>query len=147
MYDLYPKELASIGLVGAIKRFAERIAASNGLQVSFENAGLEVALPAALESTLYCIVQEALNNVRKHAGASNARLELRCQGNRLSMLIADDGLGFDVNTLLDADAWRDSYGLISMEERAKLAGGQMDLDSRPGAGTRLRFLFPVPACK
>jgi len=147
VYDLYPKDLARVGLVGAIHRFVERIAASKGLQVSFENSGLEIALPAALESALYCIVQEALNNVRKHAHASNVRLELQCQGDRLSMLIADNGLGFDADTLLDNDALRERYGLISMEERARLAGGQMELDSRPGVGTRLRFLFPVPACK
>jgi signal transduction histidine kinase len=147
VYDLYPKDLARVGLVGAIQRFVERVAASNGLQVTVENSGLEVALPTGLAATLYFIVQEALNNVRKHARASNVRLELHCQGNRLSMLIADNGLGFDVSTLLDDDAWRDRYGLISMEERARLAGGQMELDSRPGVGTRLLFLFSVPACK
>ncbi len=146
IYNLYPKELDRVGLVGAIKRFIERIAVSNGLPVSFENQGLETELPAALEATLYCIVQEALNNVRRHAGASRARVELRCRDCRLAVLIADDGRGFDPEVVLASDASRESYGLLSMEERAKLAGGRMEIESSPGGGTRLRFFFPVPAC-
>jgi len=146
IYNLYPKELDRVGLVGAIKRFIERIAESNRLQVTFENQGLDTDLPAALEATLYCIVQEALNNVQRHAGASRARVELQSTGSRLSLLIADDGRGFDPEVVLASDAWRERYGLLSMEERAKLAGGRMELESRPGGGTRLRFSFPLPAC-
>jgi len=147
MYNLYPRELGRVGLVGAIERFVERVAASNGLKVSFESRWLDAELPAALEATLYCIVQEALNNVRRHANASKVRLDLRCEGAQVIMHIVDDGCGFDVGAVLGDDALCDSYGLLSMEERAKLAGGSMELDSSPGAGTRLRFLIPVPACR
>ena len=67
-------------------------------------------------------------------------------GGELQILINDDGVGFDMDALLQDDAVRNSYGLISMEERAQLAGGRMEVESSPGEGTRLRFLLPVPSC-
>ncbi len=143
--NLYPKELGRVGLVGAIQVFVDRIVKSAGMEVSFVNEGLAKELPAALEATLYCIVQEALNNAKRHARASRVSLELKNDGNDLTLVIADNGCGFNVDELLAAQAQSDAYGLLSMAERAGLAGGRMEIDSNPGAGTTLRFVVPVSA--
>jgi signal transduction histidine kinase len=146
IYNLYPRELSRAGLVGAIGQFVDRIAKSAGMDVVFEIRGLEEEFPAVLEATLYCIVQEALNNIKKHAQASKVSLALRCEDGQLTMAIADDGCGFDLEALLAEPSHHNTFGLLSMEERARLAGGTMELHSHPGAGTTLRFRIPVRSC-
>lgn len=143
IHNLYPKELGHFGLVGAIERFLDRMAESAGVEASLDYQGLEQELPATLETMLYCIVQEALNNVKKHARASKVRVTLSRERQQLRMVIADDGRGFDVATLANGSLFESRYGLASMEERAKLAGGTMQLESRPGAGTSLHFSIPI----
>ncbi len=143
--NLYPKELGRVGLVGAIQEFVDRIVKSAGMEVSFVDEGLAEELPAALEATLYCIVQEALNNAKRHAQASRVSLEMKSDGNDLTLVIADNGRGFDVDKLMATQAQSDAYGLLSMTERAGLAGGRMEIDSNPGAGTTLRFVVPISA--
>ncbi len=141
--DLYPKELSRVGLVGAIERFVARIAESNNLEVVCDSNGLASSLPPAMESTLYCLVQESLNNIKKHAEASAVHLTLGEARGRLVLVVADDGCGFDVEAVAQGEGSLSGYGLLSMRERAQLAGGRMQLDSRPGAGTRIRFEFPL----
>lgn len=143
--NLFPRELRQSGLVGAIDQFIDRVARSDELAVSFEHQGVDDELPAALEATLYCIVQEALNNVRKHAAASEAGVDLRRDGNGVELIIEDNGCGFDLNGLMTDHPPQRTYGLLSMQERTILVGGTMDVDSRVGAGTRLRFLIPARA--
>lgn len=143
--NLLPRELSRAGLVGAIDQFLDRIARTDELEVSFEHDGLEDELPAALEATLYCVVQEALNNVRRHSGASRALVYLNVEDQTLKLVINDNGCGFDPERLFSDDARHNSYGLLSMNERAKLAGGTMEIDSNHGEGTLLRFIVPVRA--
>jgi signal transduction histidine kinase len=143
--NLFPGELRRAGLVGAIDQFIDRVARSDELAVSFKHQGVDDELPAALEATLYCIVQEALNNVRKHAAASEAGVDLRRNGNLVELVIQDNGCGFDLDGLMTDHPPQRTYGLLSMQERTILAGGTMDVDSRVGAGTRLRFLIPAHA--
>jgi len=144
IHNLYPKELGHFGLVGAVERFLDRIAGSAGVEVSLVHQGLEQELAATLETMLYCIVQEALNNVIKHAKASKVRVALSREGQQLTMVVSDDGRGFNVGSLAnDAVCENRYYGLATMEERAKLAGGTMQLESSPGAGTSLHFNIPV----
>lgn len=143
--SLFSRELRIAGLVEAINQFLDRVAKSEILDISFEHRGLEDELPAALEETLFGIVQEALSNVRKHAKASEVWIDLRRNDQNVSLLVKDNGCGFDLGKLLIDPAKQNTYGLLSMQERADLAGGTMDIDSRPGAGTRLRFLLPVRA--
>lgn len=143
VHNLLPRELSRGGLVGAIERFLDRVAGSDELKISLEHQGLEDELPAALEATLHCLVQEALNNVRKHSGASQAHVNVKFEDQTLTLVIRDNGCGFDLEQLSADDARHNRYGLLSMNERTKLAGGTMEVDSHPGAGTMLRFAFPV----
>ena len=132
--------------MAAIERFVERTAHLAGVDATFEHPGLEREFPAALEATLYCIVQEALNNVNKHARASRVRVGLQCQNRLLRLFIADDGCSFVVHEMMDKRTDNDRYGLVTMEERVNLAGGWMELESSAESGTMLRFYFPVDTC-
>jgi signal transduction histidine kinase len=143
IYDLYPKDLRNVGLVGAIERFAQRVAASHRLSIEFELCGVTASLPPTLESTLYCLVQEALHNVRNHANANQVHVALAQDERRLVLSVADDGDGFDLDRVLADETRRNSYGLLTMRERVRLAGGRTEIQTSPGAGTRLRFEFPL----
>jgi signal transduction histidine kinase len=89
-------------------------------------------LPAAQQIALYRIAQEALNNMAKHAGASEASVELRCQPGLVALCIADDGLGFDPRQVRP-----DRFGMGVMRERAEGISALLDVRSRPGEGTRV----------
>jgi len=143
VYNLYPKELSCFGLAGAIGEFADRIAKSDHLSVSVHIQPLPEGLPSALQSMLYCVVQEALNNVNRHAQASNVRLDLTFENGALELRIEDDGRGFEPARAALAEGCYGGYGLISMQDRTKLAGGTMELRSSLGAGTTLRFRIPL----
>jgi signal transduction histidine kinase len=84
-------------------------------------------------------VQEALANVARHARARHVEVTLAMQGNALEIAVHDDGVGFDVDA-----RQRNGLGLTGMSERAALAGGQLEIESEPGAGTTLRARFPLP---
>lgn len=144
---LFSKELRMVGLVGAIHQFLKRVGGCEELQIAFEHRGLENELPAALEATLFFLVQEALTNVRRHAGASEVRIDLSHGDAVVALIIEDDGCGFDLGMLVLDPNKQSSYGLLSMQERVQLAGGTMDVNTRPGAGTRLHFSLPVRAPK
>jgi two-component system sensor histidine kinase DegS len=142
--NLFPRALMTAGLVGAIDQYLERIVRSQDLSVFFERGGFdEDEVPAALAATLFCLLQEAINNVRRHAGASKVRIDLSCNGSDVALVVEDDGCGFDpVELFVDQTGYK-GYGLLSMQERVELANGTMDIDSRQGVGTRLRFVLPV----
>jgi signal transduction histidine kinase len=102
-----------------------------------------LAVPQAMEIHLLRVVQEALGNVRKHAQARRARVEVRQRGEEVSVLVEDDGVGFDPQAPRRGEFPR--FGLSTMRERAESAGGTMEVLSRPGNGTRVLVRFPASA--
>jgi signal transduction histidine kinase len=92
-------------------------------------------LPQAVETTLFRITQEALNNVARHAQATHAAVRLEAEGDLARLVIADDGVGFDLAKLQPDN--RPAWGLISMQERAEAVGGHLRVESAPGHGTRV----------
>ena len=104
-----------------------------------------VSIPAVVESACYRICQEALNNATRHARAKSIRVELETGESSLELSICDDGVGFDEPAKRASALKAGSLGLISMEERARLAGGQLQLHTTPGAGTRVVARFPLDA--
>lgn len=100
-----------------------------------------VPLRASHELQLVRIVQEALTNVRKHARASHARVDIRREGRQLVATIADDGLGF--NAVARARGPAPQFGLSTMRERAESIGAALDIDSAPGKGTTVRLTLPL----
>jgi len=91
-----------------------------------------------VESGLYRIAQEALTNIQRHAEAHSARLELIATPEQVSLVVVDDGRGFDPDQIP-----RGRYGLLGLRERVKLLGGSLHLRSEPGAGTSLTVIIPL----
>jgi len=100
-------------------------------------------LPSALETALYRIVQEALTNVVRHAGASQVSVLLESRGETLVVIVEDDGCGFDADRLMHSSPSEHWLGLHGMRERAELLGGTLTIESSPGAGTAVFVEVPL----
>ena len=138
--ELRPAALDEIGLVPALRTLAERKGREGKLTVDVL-ARLEdgdARLPAEMESLLYRLVQEALNNVVKHAGASRAEAVLERASGAVEVTVRDDGRGFDPG------ATNGGFGLTGMRERVELAGGKLRIEAAPGRGTSISATIPLP---
>jgi signal transduction histidine kinase len=102
-----------------------------------------VRLAPHLSAACYRICQEALSNAVRHSRAQHVSLELHAANDNLHIGIVDDGLGFDPEIRRAACPMAASLGLAIMEERARNAGGRLEIDSTPGAGTRVKATFPL----
>ncbi len=143
IYDLRPSILDDLGLAAAIRSYARETIEPQGVQVTMSMSGLNERLPSHIETAIFRIVQEALTNVLKHAGAARATVEVAQGDGGIQMVIADDGRGFDLNSVRMRR--EGGVGLLGMRERAELLGGTLTIHSQPGAGTRLEVSIPVGA--
>lgn len=141
VWNLRPERLERRGLAGAILDEAERISKRAGLQVDVDVSGDVDALPAAVAAGLLRIAQESLHNTLRHAKAKQARVRLTVTGGRAELEVRDDGIGFDP-TAPRATTPRSGFGLNGMRERAHMLGGELIVDSAPGAGTRIVVRIP-----
>jgi signal transduction histidine kinase len=92
---------------------------------------------------IYRIFQESLTNIGRHAGATQITVKVQNQGDRVSFMVQDNGQGFDVEQVLGRQSMEWGVGLAAMQERVRLEGGEMNIWSRPGQGTRISFTIPV----
>ncbi len=139
IFDLRPTVLDDAGLAPALRSFAERACAAARLELDFQIVGAARRLTPQVETALFRIAQEAVNNVVKHAQARETHVHLRFEPRCVTALVEDDGTGFGVEDALRAGA----IGLLGMRERAELIGGKLRLESRAGEGTRVRVEIPV----
>ena len=123
---------------------------SRALRQDLEEAGrraeereVQRNLEAQVEGTLFNIIQEAVNNALKHAQANHIWVRLRREGINLLTVVQDDGVGFDLQKVLASYEQRGSFGLLNIDERARLVGGNAELESTPGKGTRVTILVPL----
>jgi signal transduction histidine kinase len=136
--DLRPLVLDDLGLVPAIEWLAQSFTQRTGVPCEMQiDETLE--LPEPFATGVFRIVQESLSNVAKHARASKVTLELQAQGDYLLLRVQDDGIGFRPA----APRPPQSLGLVGLRERAHLLRGQVNVDSSPGAGTRVEALIPA----
>ena len=138
--DLCPAALDRLGLLPALSGDLERFTARTRIQVDLTHAGLERRLPPEVETAAYRVVQEALTNVARHAGVARATVGIRADEHLLSVEVADEGDGFDVEDTLRR---RISAGFSGMRERVTALGGSLTIDSSPGAGTRILVDLPL----
>jgi signal transduction histidine kinase len=139
--NLRPAMLDDLGLLAALLCHFERYTAQTSVQVTFQHTGLEERRFASeVETAAYRIVQEALTNVARHAGISEATVRLWTDQDAIGVQIEDQGAGFDPEAALAAGACN---GLAGMRERATLLGGKLTVESVPGAGTRLTAELPL----
>jgi signal transduction histidine kinase len=137
---LHPAMLEELGLVAALEAECRTFFERGGAPVELRTEGDADNLNADIRLALFRIAQEALNNIRRYAEATEVRIDLRRDAREVTLTVADDGRGFD----RASTGWRRGLGLASMEERALALGGRFELESRPGAGTRLEVSVPLP---
>jgi PAS domain S-box-containing protein len=141
--DLRPSILDDLGLEPALRWYTERQAALVELRVEFHAERLEQRLDPVIETECFRVAQEALTNVVRHAQAKAVTVELRKEDGQLHLRVRDDGVGFDVALVREQAMRGVSLGLLSMEERALLAGGGLEFKSNPGQGTEVHAWFPL----
>ncbi len=140
---LRPSLLDDLGLVAALRWYAESRLDTIGIQVDFVIEGKERRLPSQVETALFRVAQEAMANIAKHSEAENASISLQFNDDTISMRIADDGKGFDVTGVMGADQRENGFGLLGMQERVALLGGSISIKSSPGHGTVISIGMPV----
>ena len=141
--DLRPSMLDDLGLEPALVWLTNRQAALAGLKAEVHADALERRLDSVIETECFRIAQEALTNVVRHAQARNVTVELRVRNGQLHLRVRDDGVGFDVAASREKAVLGASLGLLSMEERAVLGGGRLELVSGSKQGTEVHAWFPL----
>jgi signal transduction histidine kinase len=141
--SLRPLQLDDLGLVAALRSHLDRQARVGGLAPHFDAAEAPHGVAPEVETACFRVAQEAINNVLRHAHASNLWLRLFTAGGRLALSVRDDGSGFDLEAARRRGAAGASLGLVGMEERVALAGGTLELRSAQGQGTVLLATFPL----
>jgi PAS domain S-box-containing protein len=142
-FNLRPSLLDDLGLMAALRWYLDREARRAGLIPEFAADLSEKRLPSELETACFRITQEALTNVVRHAQASRVWVELRQRGAELSLVIRDDGIGFDVSAVRRRRSSDMNLGLQGMQERALILGGRLEIQAAPGGGTEIHAWFPL----
>jgi two-component system sensor histidine kinase DegS len=143
IFDLRPMGLDDLGITPAVNRYLETFRERHpALEVESEVTGPQQRFESVVEVALYRIIQEALQNVVKHAQATHVKVLLDNEGKRFSVRIIDDGHGFDVPKFMDAPK-KDNYGLLGMKERMEILGGQLHINSQTGKGTEILAVIPI----
>jgi len=140
--DLRLAELGMLGLPSVLRELFARYTKSYPLDIKFkENIG-NVNIKDDVAITLYRVVQEAFNNIVKHAKAKNVKIDLLLKGGEINLAIEDDGIGFDAEAFFK-DVNADKFGLRGMRERVDLLNGKFLLQSKSRNGTKLSVIFPI----
>jgi signal transduction histidine kinase len=147
LFELRPLVLETQGLRVTLEQYLERFQNSennNGTEIILETEDVDdVSLDTKTEGTLFNIIQEAINNALKHAQAEHIWVRLQSDGINLTTVVQDDGKGFDKAKVLRSYEKRGSFGLLNIDERARLVGGSADMESAPGEGTTVSIVVPL----
>jgi signal transduction histidine kinase len=142
LFELRPLVLETQGLRTTLEQYLVRFQ-GNGTEIVLEAANISASLDTKSEGTLFNIIQEAINNALKYAKAQHIWVRLKQTLDTLEVTVQDDGRGFDLQRVLASYEQRGSFGLLNIEERAKLIGGVAELNSAPGHGTTVRVVVPL----
>ena len=147
MYELIlalrPSTLDDLGLESALQSHAERFLSGSGIDFELKSVGLTNRLEPELETALYRIYQEALNNVRRHSDATKVSINISMSDGYLESEIRDDGRGFDVGTYDSIKDDHRGWGLLGIKERVSQWGGEVEIVTEPGGGTLIQLRFPI----
>ncbi|MBC7910472.1 MAG: sensor histidine kinase, partial [Pyrinomonadaceae bacterium] len=143
VWEMRPTALDDLGLQAALSSYIKNWSKHVGIPVQLHASGMDKnRLTPEVETALYRIAQEALNNVAKHAAAKNVAVVLERRTDQVSLIIEDDGVGFDLQQVLGVDA--EGVGLIGMRERAALIGGTFEIESQPDKGATVVVRIAAP---
>ncbi len=137
-HRLHSATLESLGLVPGISALCKEFSARHGIEIDFSSADIPKGVHSDVALCLFRIVQEALQNLKKHSGVVKAEVRLRRAGNKILVSIRDEGKGFDARVNGEP-----GLGIRSMRERARLTGGHLKIYSEPGKGTRIEATVPL----
>ncbi len=141
--DLRPSLLDDLGLLPTLNWYVDRYSKRTDVEVDIEISGQKMRLPTEVETALYRIIQEALTNVIKHAQAKKVILGFENKPEGVIVSITDDGIGFNFEDLQNEQPPIRGLGLLGMADRTALLGGNIDINSKPGAGTRIKVEIPL----
>jgi signal transduction histidine kinase len=142
VWNLRPQALEQLPLVEAIKQEVDKFRQNVEVNVGFTISGIRRDLPPEIEACLLRIFQESMTNVGKHAKATEVEVSLTFDESTVELDIRDNGVGFRPRSA-DAAKKRDTFGLISMRERARGLGGTFEVQSRRGKGTLVKVVIPT----
>jgi signal transduction histidine kinase len=148
LFELRPLALETQGLSTALQVFLDRRQKDIGGEkprLSLEIKSKSDEIPrqdGKVETTIFAIVQETVNNAIKHAEADHITVTLQETDNAIETIIADDGTGFEVDAIMSNYESRGSLGMVNLQERTELVGGELSIESAPGEGTRITISIP-----
>lgn len=142
LFTLRPVVLETEGLVAALNQYADNLREDDDLPIKIEAERYEDVLDLEVQGVVFAIIEEAVNNAKKHAEAGRVWVRLAVQGDLFIAQVADDGCGFDLEAVESEYGSQGSLGLVNLKERAALIAGTLKIDSTPGGGTRVTLLVP-----
>ncbi|MGI5998424.1 MAG: sensor histidine kinase [Lutispora sp.] len=142
IYDLRPMSLDDLGLIPTVERLITQHNETSEVYVEFRFFGNKVKLMPIIEVASFRIIQESLNNIKKHSKASRAFVKIEITKKTINIVISDNGVGFRRESIKNCDE-NSGYGLMSMEERVSLLNGKFEINSSPGKGTKILVSIPI----
>jgi signal transduction histidine kinase len=145
LFEMRPVILETQGLVAALEEYVNQLRGSEDFTIHFETVK-HVDYDTKVAGTIFSVVQEAINNIKRHAGARNVWLSFEIRNNQFIVTVRDDGTGFDVSK--KSEDQKRHFGLLNMRERAELIEAELQIESRPESpnrGTTIRLILPLPA--
>ncbi len=142
-HDLRPPMLDDLGLIPTLRWYIENYGIRWKIKTSYEATGFNEKLNPELETALYRIIQEALNNIVKHAQSDYIHVNLNRSDSVITVTITDNGIGFDPQEVFNMDKQQRGFGIMGMQERVSFFSGRIDIRSRPGAGTQIAIEIPL----
>ena len=142
-HELRPTTLEHQGLAAALEQIADDFNKLGQFSIEVQVDGVEPELSEEVKLGFFRIAQEALNNCRKHAKASQAKIDICFNHKLMRMMVSNNGEGFNVKEALKQSSGKGSLGLISMRERSDLIGAKLNIESKPGQGTIVRVDMPL----
>jgi PAS domain S-box-containing protein len=139
-HELMPRNLGDVSLTGPMRELIGEFDQKADFQVTFSDRSVPEKIPSAIMTTLFRLLQESLSNITKHAKAKHVFVTLVGTEQGIELAVQDDGIGFDPALV---SGKRKSVGILGMQERLRLLGGTMQIDSRPNQGTTLTFTIPL----
>ena len=140
---LRPGMLDDLGLLAAMEWMTEQRSSAGATHFEFSSNLNQERLASEVETTFFRVAQEAITNVQRHSKAENAHVSLTRTDDALTLVVTDDGCGFDWDNVAKKAASGQSLGLVGMRERAALIGGRLEMDTLPQGGARLRLVCPL----
>jgi signal transduction histidine kinase len=146
-YALRPYLLDNLGLTKAVKSLLNKLTETSEITIECEIDEADNLFDGESEMSVYRIIQESLSNILKHAEAATAQVIIKKSERNLTVLISDDGKGFDLNAMSVKEAGEGGFGLLGIAERVKMLDGTQEIESKVGGGTTVLIKIPLPEIK